>query len=83
MQSASNVHHHLRTRSRVRATTDNSSCAFKCTKYLKAVWAHGYWDIRQNVVEVLIANGLTKLLYKHLVPVQRMQDISVHHHRSV
>lgn len=51
--------------------------------YLKAVWAHGYWDIRQDVIEVLIANGLTKLLYKHLIPVQGTKDISVHHHRSV
>ena len=51
--------------------------------YLKAVWAHGYWDIRQDVIEVLISNRLAKPLYKHLIPVQGTKDRSVHHHRSV
>ena len=72
------VHHHY-----IGVTEPGLQLLPIMTVYLKAVWAHGYWDIRQNVIEVLISNGLPKLLYKHLIPVQGSKDMPVHHHRGV
>ena len=32
---------------------------------MKAVWAHGYWDIGRDIIEVLISRGLAKPLQLH------------------